>query len=428
MPSEVFAHRRGQQFIRLPCGLLSPTGSVSIRMQRTGGGDFMDWFNLFSWGLVGIWTAALFPAWYGIFRPRFLRDVSPLAGEDLPAISIIVPARDEAVAIEEALRRMLSLDYPDLEVIAINDRSTDGTGAIMDRLLAEVGSRLQVVQITELPAGWLGKNHALSVGARRARGEFLLFTDGDVMFDPLILRRSMRVVQDRSLDHLVLLPETLTSTFFETALINFFCIMLMAATRFPLVRWKWFQQAYLGVGAFNLLRRTAYDTIGGFQTLQLEIADDLMLGRLVKQHGLNQDVYGGQQNLSVRWQTGGVWSIVRGLEKNAFSGTGYSVVRTLGAVAVLCSVFVGPFVALLCGKVTLPVLILSIGSLLVSVGTAWTLGFPVAVGLFFPWAVVVFSFIMLRSMAITLRQGGVRWRDTFYPLADLRQARQPVRR
>ena len=388
----------------------------------------MDWFEIVSWGLVGVWAVALFPAWYGIFRPRFLRDVSPQVGENLPSISIIVPARNEATAIEEALRRMLSLDYPDYEVIAINDRSTDDTGVMMDRVAAEVGSRLQVVHITELPAGWLGKNHALSLGANRARGEFLLFTDGDVMFDPQVLRRSMTVVQDRALDHLVLLPETLTSTFFETALINFFCIMLMAATRFPLVRWKWFQQAYLGVGAFNLLRRTAYDTIGGFQTLQLEIADDLMLGRLVKQHGLNQDVYGGQQNLSVRWQTGGVWSIVRGLEKNAFSGTGYSVVRTLGAVAVLCSVFVGPFVALLCGKVTLPVLILSIGSLLVSVGTAWTLGFPVAVGLFFPWAVVVFSFIMLRSMAITLRQGGVRWRDTFYPLADLRQARQPVRR
>ena len=387
----------------------------------------MDWFDLFSWVLVGVWGVALFPAWYGIFRPRFLRDVLPRAGADLPSISIIVPARDEAAAIEEALGRMLSLDYPDYEVIAINDRSTDGTGALMDRVAAEVGSRLQVVHVTELPAGWLGKNHALSLGARRARGEFLLFTDGDVMFDPLVLRRSMTVVADQSLDHLVLLPVTLTSTFFETALINFFCLMLMAATRFPLVRWKWFKQAYLGVGAFNLLRRTAYDAIGGFETLQLEIADDLMLGRLVKAHGLNQDVYGGQQNVSVRWQAGGVWSIVRGLEKNAFSGTGYSVIRTLAAVSVLCTLFAGPCVALLCGKVTLPILILAVGSLWVSMGVAWTVGFSVAVGLFYPWAVVVFGYIMLRSMAITVRQGGVRWRDTFYSLAELRQARRPGR-
>ena len=383
----------------------------------------MHGFEIFSWVLIGVWAVALFPVMYGILFPRFLRDVLPCEGDNLPSISVIVPARDEAVAIEEALRRMLSLNYPDFEVIAINDRSTDGTGEIMDRVASEVGSRLQVVHITELPAGWLGKNHALSLAASRARGEFLLFTDGDVMFDPQVLRRSMTLVQDRSLDHLILLPETLTSTFFETALINFFCMMLMASTRFPLVRWKWFKQAYLGVGAFNLLRRTAFDTIGGFRTLQLEVADDLMLGRLVKEHGLNQDVYGGQQNLSVRWQSGGVWSIVRGLEKNAFSGTQYSVLRTLAAVAVLCTLFVGPIVALLCGHVTLPMLMLSVGTLLLSVGTAWTVGYPLMVGMFYPWAVIVFCFIMLRSMVMTVRQGGVRWRDTFYSLADLRAAR-----
>ncbi len=386
----------------------------------------MGWFELFSWGLVVIWAIVTFPAWYGVIWPRFLRDVPASPSETLPSISIIVPARDEAAAIEEALRRMLSLDYPDYEVIAINDRSTDGTGAIMDRVAAEVGAQLQVVHLTELPAGWLGKNHAMSVGASRSRGEFILFTDGDVMFDPLVLRRSLTVVEDRALDHLVLLPNVVTTTFWEAALINYFCVMLMAATRFPLVRWKWFKQAYLGVGAFNLLRRTAYESIGRFQTLQLEVADDVMLGRLVKQQGLNQDVYGGQQNLSVRWQQGGVWSIVRGLEKNAFSGTQYSVMRTIVAVAVLTLLFVGPFAALLTGLVSAPVLILSMGSLLLSLGTARTVGLPLAVGLFFPWAVLVFCFIMLRSMVITLRQGGVRWRETFYSLAELRQARRPA--
>jgi hypothetical protein len=394
-------------------------------MRRSDCGECMHGFEIFSWVLVAFWAAALFPVMYGILFPRFLRDVPPRTNDELPSISVIVPARDEAVAVEEALRRMLNLDYPDYEVIAINDRSTDATGPIMDRVASEVGSRLQVIHITELPAGWLGKNHALSLAAGRARGEFLLFTDGDVMFDPQVLRRSMTLVQERSLDHLVLLPETLTSTFFETALINFFCMMLMASTRFPLVRWKWFKQAYLGVGAFNLLRRTAYHAIGGFRTLQLEVADDVMLGRLVKEHGLNQDVYAGQQTLSVRWQSGGVWSIVRGLEKNAFSGTQYSVMRTLVAVAVLCAMFVGPLVALLCGHVTWPILILSVGTLLLSIGTAMTVGFPVSVGVFYPWAVVVFCFIMLRSMVMTVRQGGVRWRDTFYSLADLRAARRP---
>jgi len=199
--------------------------------------------------------------------------------------------------------------------------------------------------------------------------------------------------------------------------------MLMASTRFPLVRWKWFKDAYLGVGAFNLLKRKAFDQIGGFRSLQLEVADDLMLGRLVKHNRLNQDVYGGQGSLSVRWQSGGVWSIVRGLEKNAFSGTGYSISQTIGAVTVLCLLFVAPVIAGACGVWTWPVGILSIGSLILSVGTAMTVGFPVSVGVFYPWAMVVFAFIMLRSMVLTLRQGGIRWRDTFYSIESLRAGR-----
>ena len=383
----------------------------------------MTWFEIISWVLVAVWCLATFPAWYGIVFPRFIRSVEPLTGDDLPSLSIIVPARDEAAAIEEALQRMLGLDYPDYEVIAVNDRSTDGTGAIMDRVAAQVGDRLRVVHIEQLPEGWLGKNHAMSVGVSKACGEFILLTDGDVMFDPLTLRRAMAAVRAGQLDHLVLLPETVTTTYFETALMNLFCMMLMASTRFPLVRWKWFKDAYLGVGAFNLLRRTAFDQIGGFCSLQLEVADDLMLGRLVKHNGLNQDVYGGQGSLSVRWQSGGVWSIVRGLEKNAFSGTGYSITQTIGAVTVLGLLFVAPVIAAACGVWTWPVGILSIGSLILSVGTAKTVGFPISVGIFYPWAMVVFAFIMLRSMVLTLRQGGIRWRDTFYSIESLRAGR-----
>lgn len=383
----------------------------------------MTTIEIASWVLVAVWFLATFPAWYGIVFPRFIRTVEPLTGDDLPPLSIIVPARDEAAAIEEALQRMLSLDYPDYDLIAVNDRSTDGTGAIMDRVAQQVGNRLRVVHIDQLPEGWLGKNHAMSVGVSQARGEFILLTDGDVMFDPLTLRRAMAAVRAGQLDHLVLLPKTVTSTYFETALMNLFCLMLMASTRFPLVRWKWFKDAYLGVGAFNLLRRSAFDQIGGFRSLQLEVADDLMLGRLVKHNGLNQDVYGGQGSVSVRWQSGGVWSIVRGLEKNAFSGTGYSITQTIGAVTVLCLLFVAPVIAAACGYWTWPVGILTLGSLILSVGTAWTVGFPLTVGIFYPWAMVVFAFIMLRSMVLTLRQGGIRWRDTFYSLESLRAGR-----
>lgn len=383
----------------------------------------MSPIEFINWNIVTLWVVATFPAWYGVLFPRFIRTIEPASGNDLPALSIVVPARDEAAAIEEALRRMANLDYPDYEVIAVNDRSTDGTAEIMDRVARETEGRIRTVHITQLPEGWLGKNHAMSVGVREARGEYILLTDGDVMLDRLALRRAMAVMKEGDLDHLVLLPQTVTSTYFETALMNLFCMMLMASTRFPLVRWKWFKDAYLGVGAFNLLKLSAYDTIGGLEPLRLEVADDLMLGRLIKHRGLNQDVYGGQGSLSVRWQSGGVWSIVRGLEKNAFSGTGYSVVRTIGAVTILFVMFVAPVVALACGYRTVSVVTISVGNLILSMATAWTVGFPISVGLFYPWAMLVFLFIMLRSMVLTLRQGGIRWRDTFYSLASLRSAR-----
>jgi len=380
----------------------------------------MRWIEIGAWGIIVLWGRAFFPACYGILFPRFLKDVSPITGEDLPTISIIVPARDEASAIEESLEHLLKVCYPRLEVIAIDDRSTDETGVIMDRMAAFHDSRLKVIHVTELPAGWLGKNHALALGAAESNADFLLLTDGDVMIDPLTLRRAMSVVHDRKLDHLVLLPEIVTSTFLEIALINFFCLLLMTTTQFPLVRWSWFKNAYLGVGAFNLVRRTAYDAIGGFSKLQLEVADDLMLGRSIKHAGLLQDVYGGQKNVWVKWQQGGVWSIVKGLEKNAFAASRYSMFRTLLACITILGISVVPIGALACGVAVWQSSILIVGTVLLSLGTARTVGFPLAVGFLYPWAAVVFCYIMTRSMVLTIRQGGVRWRDTFYSLNDLR--------
>jgi len=381
------------------------------------------WLEIIGWLAVFVWAVVFFPAIYGVMFPRFLRDFVPASGVNLPKVSVIVPARDEAEAIEESIERLLSLDYPHFEIIAINDRSSDGTGDILDRLAGRVGSRLQVVHINELPEGWLGKNHAMSVGSEGANGDFFLFTDGDVMFDSMTLRRAMSGVQSRSLDHLVILPETTTTTFLETALMNFFCLVLMAATRFPLVRWRWFKDAYLGVGAFNLVRRTAFESIGRFSKLKLEVADDVMLGRLIKHSGFHQDVYGGQGNVKVKWQKGGVWPIVRGLEKNAFAGADYSIAKTVFACVMMIALLVAPIITLICQTAIWPSLFLVVGMTLLSVATANTVGFPLTVGLLYPWAAIMFCFIVIRSMLITLNQKGVRWRETFYSLDQLRNGR-----
>src|SRR5215210_3285113 len=140
---------------------------------------------------------------------RRLRDVPPLGGPR-PRVSIIIPARNEERNVEEALRSVLALDYDNLEIEVVDDRSTDRTGEILDRMAA-AEPRLRIVHVRELPAGWLGKNHALWLGAAKATGEYLLFTDADIVMDPSALRRAVGAMHKADggdgLDHLTASPE-----------------------------------------------------------------------------------------------------------------------------------------------------------------------------------------------------------------------------
>src|ERR1700693_4382257 len=145
--------------------------------------------------LVGGWVAFVF--WVAGVAPSLIsllsRSLDSVVAEleppaVWPKVSIIVPARDEAEKIEAAMRSKLAIDYPDFELLAVDDRSQDQTGAILDRLAAE-DPRLCVIHLTSLPEDWLGKSHAMQVAASHAQGEFVLFTDADVFFSPDLLRK-----------------------------------------------------------------------------------------------------------------------------------------------------------------------------------------------------------------------------------------------
>lgn len=376
------------------------------------------------WLFAAVWLVRTIPVWYGLLWPQDLRKVSPVQGNDLPSVSLIVPARDEARAIEKALRTMLTLDYPRLEVIAIDDRSTDGTGEIMDRIAADE-DRLKVAHVETLPGGWLGKNHAAHVGVQSASSEFLLFTDGDILFDPLILRRAMRLVEERRLDHLVLLPDPLPETFWEKVLVNFFMVTLLTASQAAFARFSWAKKAYLGVGAFNLVRRSAYAGIGGHEPLRMEVADDVCLGKLIKQGGYRQDVFVATEDLKVKWQHGGVWGIVRGLEKNSFAAMNFSVAGALFGCTMLTLALIAPPVLALAGpaELRIPMGLMAVANQLMFLVTAWRNRTPLLTGVLHPVGAALFILTIVRSMVITLRAGGIRWRDTFYPLDALRKGK-----
>lgn len=338
---------------------------------------------------------------------------------DWPPVSIVIAARDEEQRIGQTLTALLASDYPLLEVILANDRSTDRTAEIANSL-AKRDQRLQVVAIDSVPDGWLGKTNAMTQATKLATGEFLLFTDGDIQFSPDAIRLAMQYSLDRKLDHFCLFPSMETEGWIERVLVSFFAMLFAFGTQ-PWLRRLRFPSAYYGIGAFNLVRRSAYDAAGGHEPIRLDILDDVKLGKLLFKQRMSADYLVAEDAVRVRWQPS-AWGVIRGLEKNAFASMSYSLVKMLGFSTFFGIVFFVPLVATILVPLessqgfiaTLILLHLTFGRLSVAFGGSVT----VLPGLTIGAIGVLFAF--WRSAVLTLRQGGVMWRDTFYSLKELR--------
>jgi len=369
------------------------------------------------------WLAVAALAW---LADRALPDLEDQPSDAAPPLlSVVVPCRDEARDVEAAVRSMLAQDLPDLEVVAVDDRSTDATGAILDRLAAD-DPRLTVVHVGDLPPGWLGKNHALETGGRRARGEWLLFTDGDVLFQPGALRRALGYATRHGLGHLAAAPRFVAPGFLERAFVTGFGAFASLAFRVHRLRVAG-SGAFVGIGAFNLVRRADWERIGGHQRLRLEVVDDLKLGLVLRRSGVPQGALSGGDLVTVRWQHG-FWPSVLGLVKNAFAGTEYRPWVALLAALALGLAGVGPPLLALWGLSAGAWLAVGLagGATLVGVvihgGAARRLARGSGLeGLALPLAAALLAGVLLGSAAVALRRGGVTWRGTRYPLEALRR-------
>lgn len=337
-----------------------------------------------------------------------------------PAVSILVAARDEAWGVEACVHSLLALEYPGLEIIAVDDRSTDATGAILDRLAAR-DPRLKVVHVTGLPAGWLGKNHAHWLGAGQARGELLLFTDADIEFAPTALRDAVSILEAEQLDHLALGPAMTLPGIPLAACIAYF------ARQFALLLRPWRARdpdsdAFIGIGAFNLVRAAAYRRAGGHARIALRPDDDIRLGQILKKSGFRQDLRHAPDALRVTWYAS-VGEFVRGLEKNVLAGLDYRGVLGLCGLALLLMVEMVPWIVLAAGggvartaaAAAIATAMLSIAAIL-HVARA-----PVAAALLEPFAALVFAWACMRSIVLAYVRGGIVWRGTLYRLEDLRR-------
>ena len=304
----------------------------------------------------------------------------------------------------------------------MDDRSEDRTGALLEAL-ASRDPRLTVLHIETLPEGWLGKNHAAHQGAKRARGPWLLFTDGDVVFEPTALKRSVAFAEAHGLGHFVALPQFETHGFLERAFVSTFAIALSIKLD-PARLCEPGSWAYVGVGAFGLLRREAYEKIGGHERLAFEVADDLKLGLLLRRGGIAQGCLDADGMVKVRWQNGLVASL-RGLEKNAFSGcewnTGLAVLAVSGVVtaallpylplAVSAPFWTHPLAFI---AAALPILMVGASARRLSGGSGLE-------GLLAPLSAVTLGGVIAWSTLLALIRRGIVWRGTFYPLGELRR-------
>jgi len=353
-------------------------------------------------------------------RLRSLEGVTP--ARTGPPVSIIAAARNEARGIEAALTSVLHLDYPALEVIVVDDRSTDETGAILDRL-ARQHPRLKVIHIAELPQGWLGKNHALHVGAERASGQFLLFTDADVVFEPSTLRRAVTLMTEDTLDHLTAIPDARVPGLALNALVAAFGVFFSLYAR----PWKARDpksRHHIGVGAFNLIRAEVYRAIGTHRAIAMRPDDDLKLGKLVKKGGFRQDVVYGEGFIVVEWYSS-LSEMIEGLMKNAFAGVNYSLAAVAGSTVGLFLMNVWPVLALFATEGVTRAL--NGASVVFVVLIFWTntrhTGGRFGYVLAFPAAALLFAYIIWRSALLAVVRGSITWRGTRYPLAQMRANR-----
>jgi len=406
--------------------------------QRFFKGPFPKAMTLYGILIAYAFVGCVYWLWMFVGTVRTVRSVPFLAQSDSPPppkwpkLSIVIPACNEAAALESALCSVLEQDYPALELILIDDRSTDGTATIVDRMAAR-DPRIVAIHVEQLPEGWLGKVHALDLGARKAGGSWLLFTDADVHMAPGALRRAVAHAVHHAIDHLAAIPDFWPNSLLVDASLALFCRTFVVGMRVWAVADPK-SDISIGVGAFNLVRREAFQRTEGFSWLRMEVGDDLGLGRMLKQSGARPCLVNAHGLLGLHWYRT-LQEMALGAEKAYATVAHCSLFRAIVLSIVLVAMEWAPLAALAgCFLVFQPVRLVpgllwsGVAMLAAAVGCSVILArwgkCRVLPSLLFPLAAPVAAGIALRSAWLGCRRGGIIWRGTLYPKDQLLAGRR----
>lgn len=386
--------------------------------------------------LFVIWSAAVTVGcaiWFvaALLNWRMTRLIRPLdefkspEPKRWPKVSIIVAACNEADTLEQALRSILDVDYPNLELVIVDDRSTDGTGQVADGL-ARDDPRIKVVHVTKLPEGWLGKTYALDCGIKAAGGEWFLFTDADVHFSKDVVRKAIALCEDKELDQMGMMPAPWSRDFLTNLAVSAFARLYGLTANYwaldsPSI------ETHTGVGAFNLVRRSAYERTKGFEWLKLDLGDDVALGLMIARAGGRTYFADGTDEVKVEWYSG-LRDLAQGLERVAYTVVGdFTLRKTVIMFLVLLGIELSPWLAVF--SFGIPWL-QWLGAITVAVGFGHAIGMnmwlkgPIVTALLHPIGSLMFLWVILRGGYVGWRRGGVIWRGTFYPARVLKEGKR----
>ena len=362
-----------------------------------------------------------------LLTSRRIRLLSEQPCGEHPLVSVVCPARNEADELESAMQSRLADSSPRLEFILVDDRSSDATGSIMDAL-ARADDRVRVVHNDQLPEGWLGKVNAQQRGLELAHGDWILFSDSDVHLRPGLVSSAMAWAEEQRADHVALIPRIEGGPFIMRACLSIMILVLTAGTRL----WKANDDSAdraMGVGAFNLVRRSALEAAGGLEKIRMEIADDVGIGTIIRESGARSRLALATDRLSVKWYRSSR-DFLEGMEKGAAKAGGrFGLALRAVLLFFTTLVLLAPFVVLaFWAVIPLPVaLVACAGSaiaFITSIVAALRFGLPWRWSLLLPLGLLLMLFVGQRSLWLAFVRGGVRWRGDQLSLESTQEGEQ----
>ncbi|UOE47557.1 glycosyltransferase family 2 protein [Mucilaginibacter sp. SMC90] len=370
------------------------------------------------WYSVIIFVITLALNFYLLWGFKQIKQVSrqPLM-DDLPSLVIIIPVRNEEADLEKALQSVCHINYQNHRILVINDRSTDRTAQILERFILQF-PQLKVTTISTLPDGWLGKNNALYQGYLSSNEEWMLFADADIVFHPDAINKAVGYAAKEQLDHLTILPELISRSAILNSVFATFSIILMVDMK-PWAAKNPKSKASSGIGAFNLVRRSAYERFGTHSRIRLRPDDDLQLGRIMKKEGFRQDVLAAKGYVSLEWYKT-LNEFGRGVQKNSFAVANYNLAEAVfNVISMLLSVALPMPLMFIFGDTTIRImaaimLVFHIIYMMIVPPNKWWYAFMI------PFSAFFLAWHFLKASVVTVVRGGIYWRDSFYSLKMLK--------